>query len=97
MEAAQEAGAQIRASIASRDKTGVTVTVKSGIDLVTEVDQKCEKLVLEKLRREFPSHNFVGEESTFETEGADAASRVRQIIVEFPQPLFSVQLSLQRF
>lgn len=33
------------------------------LNLVTEVDQRCEKLILGILRKRFPSHNLWGEES----------------------------------
>ncbi len=36
---------------------------KNKLNLVTEVDQQCEKAALSLLRRAFPTHNFWGEES----------------------------------
>ena len=36
---------------------------KNKLNLVTEVDHRCEKAVLSILKRNFPSHNFWGEES----------------------------------
>lgn len=36
---------------------------KSAFDLVTETDKKSEELVLGHLKRCFPSHKFIGEES----------------------------------
>ncbi len=36
---------------------------KNKLNLVTEVDQQCEKEVLSLLKRRFPAHNFWGEES----------------------------------
>lgn len=33
------------------------------LNLVTEVDQQCEKIVLSMLKKAFPTHNFWGEES----------------------------------
>jgi 3'-phosphoadenosine 5'-phosphosulfate (PAPS) 3'-phosphatase len=78
MEAAREAGALIKAAHESRGVRGPTVTVKSGIDLVTETDQACENLVLAKLKSRFPGYEFVGEESTFAAEGAHAARKVTE-------------------
>lgn len=49
---------------------GVKITVKSGIDLVTEVDRECEEVIIGSLKNAYPEHKFVGEESTF-LEGAD--------------------------
>lgn len=36
---------------------------RNKLNLVTEVDQKCEKTIFSLLRRSFPTHNFWGEES----------------------------------
>lgn len=36
---------------------------KNKLNLVTEVDQQCEKAVLALLKKDFPAHNFWGEES----------------------------------
>jgi len=36
---------------------------KNKLNLVTEVDQQCEKAALSLLRKAFPTHNFWGEES----------------------------------
>jgi 3'-phosphoadenosine 5'-phosphosulfate (PAPS) 3'-phosphatase len=77
MEAAREAGALIKTAHEARGVRGPTVTVKSGIDLVTETDQACENLVLFKLKSRFPDYEFVGEESTFAAEGAHASHKVR--------------------
>jgi fructose-1,6-bisphosphatase/inositol monophosphatase family enzyme len=74
--AAMEAGVLIRAALQGDAGDGDRrVMVKSGVDLVTETDQKCETLILSKLRAAFPTHGFVGEESTFADGGA--ASTVR--------------------
>ena len=62
----------------TRSGAGMAVIVKSGIDLVTETDRKCEDIILGMLRTAFPDHCFVGEESTFET-GED--ERVRSLFV----------------
>ena len=74
--AALKAGAIIKDALASREERGVQITVKSGIDLVTETDPKCEEVVLEALRAAFPDHGFVGEESTFAAEGSGAGAQV---------------------
>lgn len=42
-----------------------TVEFKScEVDLVTETDQQIEKLLISNLKAKFPSHRFIGEEST---------------------------------
>lgn len=66
-DAASKAGAEIRTAHQERNGAGMTVIVKSGIDLVTETDRKCEDIILGLLRAAFPEHCFVGEESTFAT------------------------------
>lgn len=55
--AALRAGEVIRAS-----RTDKNVMVKKGVDLVTEIDQRVEKLVIDIIREEFPEDAIVGEE-----------------------------------
>ncbi len=45
-------------------ETHVRIEHKGTINLVTEVDLECERLITESLRAEFPGHNVVGEEGT---------------------------------
>ena len=57
---ARDAGAVIRAAI-NRPKQ---LTEKSNTtDLVTETDQKCEEIVIARIRAAFPTHHFIAEES----------------------------------
>lgn len=57
---ARDAGAVIRAAI-NRPKQ---LTEKSNsTDIVTETDQKCEEIVIARIRAAFPSHHFIAEES----------------------------------
>ncbi|MDE3198262.1 MAG: inositol monophosphatase [Acidobacteriota bacterium] len=35
---------------------------KGGFDMVTEADRSCERLIVERLHRDFPDHSIVGEE-----------------------------------
>ncbi|XP_075513775.1 inositol-phosphate phosphatase-like isoform X1 [Primulina tabacum] len=37
---------------------------KGQVDLVTETDKTCEKLIFDHLKQHFPEHKFVGEETT---------------------------------
>lgn len=60
----------IAAAHASRDTTGLTIIVKSGVDLVTDTDRACEEIILAKLKAAFPTFGFVGEETTFAEGGA---------------------------
>ena len=60
--AAREAGSIIAAAF---DKPPSQLQNKFNFcDLVTETDQQCEKLVLERLQQAFPQHKFIGEETT---------------------------------
>lgn len=45
-------------------KKAVTIELKESISsIVTEVDMICDKIIVETIRREFPSHNILTEES----------------------------------
>lgn len=68
MDAARQAGVLIRAAATQR----IVVTVKSGVDLVTETDKACEDLITALIKQRFPTHGFVGEETTFATGCAEA-------------------------
>lgn len=52
---------------ASKDRAGGKGSAindkKNRVDLVTETDQRVEKIVSESLRERFPDHQFIGEES----------------------------------
>ncbi|XP_074545549.1 inositol monophosphatase 1-like isoform X2 [Halichoeres trimaculatus] len=39
------------------------MTKSSSVDLVTQTDQKVEKLIIQSVQEKFPSHRFIGEES----------------------------------
>ena len=41
----------------------LTVSEKSANDFVTEVDREAERVVIETIRRSYPNHGFLGEES----------------------------------
>ncbi len=75
--AARLAGREIRASWLARLDAGrgpmdaaggssgdVAIKVGNSADLQTEVDRRCEDIVVAHLRRAFPQHAFVGEEAT---------------------------------
>ena len=44
-------------------RASLSIVSKGGIDLVTDVDKKCEEIVFRGLRAAFPDHCFIGEES----------------------------------
>lgn len=58
IEIAREAGALLKDYFDRR----VGFELKGTADLVTEADRASEKLVVERLRKEFPDHGIVGEE-----------------------------------
>lgn len=57
--AAQESG---RIQLASLGKVK-NLQFKGEINLVTEVDKRCEKAILRRIRTAFPNHDFLAEES----------------------------------
>ena len=73
VKAARRAGAIINR--AARDLGGITVTTKRQNDFVTEVDRAAEAAVIETLRKAYPDHAILAEES-----GADGASDYTWII-----------------
>jgi len=73
VKAARRAGAVINR--ASRDLDGVTVTRKRHNDFVTEVDQAAEAAIIEVLRKAYPDHAILAEES-----GADGSSEYQWVI-----------------
>jgi myo-inositol-1(or 4)-monophosphatase len=73
VKAARRAAAVINR--AARDLDGVTVTRKRHNDFVTEVDQAAEAAIIEVLRKAYPGHAILAEES-----GADGASEYEWIV-----------------
>lgn len=54
------AGSQLKSAI---DDTNKLITNKGDVDFVTETDKSIEELIFNHLKRKFPSHKFIGEES----------------------------------
>jgi myo-inositol-1(or 4)-monophosphatase len=68
VEAAKEAGQYAFSKIDSAHE----VSRKKGFtDLVTEVDKKCESIIIDKIKKEFPSHSILAEESGEHTSEAE--------------------------
>ena len=67
MEAVLRAGALQKARYGDES---LIVEHKGAIDLVTEVDRSCETVILEVLRRRFPGHDVVTEESDIARTGS---------------------------
>nr|CAB3494070.1 unnamed protein product [Digitaria exilis] len=59
-EAAKDAGEIIRKGFYLRKN----VEHKGQVDLVTETDKACEDLIFNYLRKHFPDHKFIGEETS---------------------------------
>ncbi|XP_072547338.1 inositol monophosphatase 1-like isoform X1 [Salminus brasiliensis] len=60
LEVTIEAGKMIREAL-QRD---ISIMQKSSpVDLVTETDQKVEELIISSIKKKYPTHSFIGEES----------------------------------
>ena len=71
-EVAREAGRMIREAHERRADESVRIESKGSlapgnmsVDLVTETDKACEDYIIGTLKKRFPSHAFIGEESSF--------------------------------
>ncbi len=71
-EVAREAGRMIREAHERRADESVKIESKGSlapgnmsVDLVTETDKACEDYIIGTLKKRFPSHVFIGEESSF--------------------------------
>src|SRR3989449_6392584 len=49
----------------------VKIEYKGAVDLVTVADRKSEELILERIRKQFPAHDVMGEEGTRIETGSD--------------------------
>jgi len=65
-EVARVAGVEIRHAHENRNTLEVEAKgdTYQHVDLVTATDKKCEDLIIGTLRKRFPSHIFIGEESS---------------------------------
>ncbi len=61
LRAARAAGDLIQRASSRIDR--VQIDTKGQHDFVTEIDHASEKLIIEQLRRAYPDHSFIGEES----------------------------------
>jgi myo-inositol-1(or 4)-monophosphatase len=64
---AREAGALLFEKFKQR----IGFTYKGDADLVTEADKAAEKLIADRIRKEFPGHDLFGEEGTRTNNGSD--------------------------
>lgn len=67
------ADAALVAGKLQREKLGARIRIehKGALDLVTEVDRACEDAIVARLRRSFPSHDIVAEETDLGRKGSD--------------------------
>jgi myo-inositol-1(or 4)-monophosphatase len=93
---AREAGS-ILANLAQRN---IGFELKGDYDLVTEADRASERLVVERLRAQFPSHSIVAEEGGGIDTGTDYRWYVDPLdgTTNFAHgfPMFNVTLALER-
>ncbi|CAL8313468.1 unnamed protein product [Merluccius merluccius] len=57
---ARKAGVVIRDALQNEVKV---MTKSSSVDLVTQTDQRVEKIIISSVKEKFPTHRFIGEES----------------------------------
>ncbi len=93
---AREAGAVLANFFERR----IPYELKGDFDLVTEADRTSEKLVVERLRSHFPSHNIVAEEGGGHQSGSEYCWYVDPLdgTTNFAHgfPVFNVTLGLER-
>lgn len=63
---AREAGALLMSFFGK-----VAIEYKGDVDLVTEADRGSEKLIVERIRRQWPDHDLIGEEGSRRETGSD--------------------------
>lgn len=93
---ARDAGALLMEYFRQR----VKIEYKGDVDLVTVADRKSEALILERIRRQFPSHDVMGEEGTRIETGSDYKWYVDPLdgTTNFAHgyPVFCVSLAVER-
>ncbi len=65
-ELAREAGALLMSYFGK-----VSIEYKGDVDLVTEADRSSEKMIIERIRKQWPDHDLVGEEGSRRETGSD--------------------------
>jgi len=78
LQAFKSAGTLIRRSITQQK----TITKKGEIDLVTEIDCAAEKLIIKIIRKAFPDHSFLCEESGATRRGGQAGQSKHRWIID---------------
>jgi len=93
---AREAGSLLMEYFRQR----VKIEYKGDVDLVTVADRKSEALILERIRKQFPTHDVMGEEGTRIETGSDYKWYVDPLdgTTNFAHgyPVFCVSLAVER-
>ncbi len=93
---AREAGSLIMEYFRQR----VKIEYKGDVDLVTIADRKSEALILERIRKQFPDHDVMGEEGTRSETGSEYKGYVDPLdgTTNFAHgyPVFCVSLAVER-
>jgi myo-inositol-1(or 4)-monophosphatase len=100
VEIGREAAALIAEAVQRRGLSDRSFELKGDYDLVTETDRASEKLIVERLRKHFPTHSIVAEEGG----GSEAASEFRWYVdpldgtTNFAHgfPVFNTTLALEK-
>jgi myo-inositol-1(or 4)-monophosphatase len=78
----------------------VKIEYKGDVDLVTVADRKSEALILERIRRQFPTHDVMGEEGSRVETGSEYKWYVDPLdgTTNFAHgyPVFCVSLAVER-
>jgi myo-inositol-1(or 4)-monophosphatase len=97
--AARTAGKHI--IYAANNDMALDVEIKDRHDFVTQVDKKCESIIIEILHQAYPYHNFLGEESgeTIHSNSAycwviDPLDGTTNFIHKFPMVAISIALQI---
>jgi myo-inositol-1(or 4)-monophosphatase len=64
---AQEAASEAGQMLLSHLRTDFQISKKGRINLVTEMDLKAEKIIIDRIRRDFPDHEILAEEGGGQT------------------------------
>lgn len=100
IDTAIDIGRQAGALILSYLERHIGFELKGEHDLVTEADRASERLIVERLRAEYPGHAIVGEEGSRVNSGAEFVWYVDPLdgTTNFAHgfPVFNVSLGLQR-
>lgn len=77
----------------------VSIEYKGDVDLVTQADRAAEKMIVERIRRQWPEHDLIGEEGSRRESGSDFRWYVDPLdgTTNFAHgfPVFCVSLALE--